>query len=103
MLIYMVFSIVPPLCGGMEVHMQDNNSFIGLGHNSNPKVPDIPIGFGMALFQHPEARASYDNLSDAEKTRLIGYIQSGNSSGAETKNKLVSAVNDLDNGNASFF
>ena len=83
--------------------MQDNNSFISLDHNPNSKVPDIPIGFGMALFRHPQARASYDNLSDAEKTRLIGYIQSDNSDGAEIINNLVSSVNDLNHGTTSFF
>lgn len=78
-------------------------SFIGMGHNPNPKVPDIPMGFGMALFKTPEARHNFENLSDEEKTKLIGYIQSNNATGSDARQKITSAVENLKNGNSSFF
>jgi hypothetical protein len=81
----------------------DNKNFIGMGHNPNPNVPDIPLGFGMALFKAPEARQNFENLSDDEKTRLIGYIQSNNATGQDAKHKIATAVENLKKGNRSFF
>lgn len=81
----------------------NNKSFIGMGNNPNPGVPDIPLGFGMALFQNPEARRNFENLSDDEKARLIGYIQSNNSTGRDAKQKISTAVENLKNGNNSFY
>ena len=83
--------------------MINKNDFIGMGHNPNPEVPDIPLGLGMALFQTPEARSSFENLSNEDKTRLINYVQSNNSSGIDAKQKIYSAVDNLKNGNTSFF
>lgn len=83
--------------------MQSDMNFIGMGHNPNPNVPDLPQGFGMALFKAPEARNSFENMSDEDKTRLINYIQSNNSTGSQAKEKIYSAVDNLKNGNTSFF
>lgn len=37
--------------------------------------PDIPLGFGMALAQRPEAMTFFGSLSNQEKKQIIGYIQ----------------------------
>ncbi len=57
--------------------MEDNNSFIGMGKNPNPKAPDIPVGFGLELMNNPSARLNYDKLSNPDKERLISYVQGG--------------------------
>jgi len=82
--------------------MENQNSFIGMGHNPNPNVPDIPMGFGMGLFQQPQARSFFERLSDDEKTRLIGYIQSS-VSGEDAKRRIDTAIENLRASNKSFF
>lgn len=74
--------------------MSENN-YIGMGHNPNPNVPDIPEGLSMALMQEPGARDSFQGLSDAQKTEVIRYIQSGNSTGDEAKNKIDNVIKRL--------
>jgi uncharacterized protein YdeI (YjbR/CyaY-like superfamily) len=81
--------------------MNDKN-FIGMGHNPNPNVPDIPEGFAMALLQEPDARASFQNLSDEEKTNVIRYIQNNNLTGTDAKNKISNAIKNLNNSSIDF-
>ncbi|WP_291579546.1 hypothetical protein [Clostridium sp. UBA6640] len=81
--------------------MNDKN-FIGMGHNPNPNVPDIPEGFAMALLQEPDARDSFQNLSDEEKTNVIGYIQNNNLTGTDAKNKIDNAIKNLNNNSIDF-
>ncbi|HCQ91452.1 MULTISPECIES: YdeI/OmpD-associated family protein [unclassified Clostridium] len=81
--------------------MSDKN-FIGMGHNPNPNVPDIPEGFAMALLQEPDARASFQNLSDEQKTNVIQYIQNNNLTGTDAKNKINSAIKNLNNNSIDF-
>ncbi len=71
------------------------NNFIGLGHNPNPNVPDIPEGFGAALSNEPKALKGFENLSDAQKTAMIEYIQSNNATGNDARIKINDAVNKL--------
>jgi len=72
-------------------------NFIGLGHNPNPNVPDIPEGFGAALSREPEARSCFENLSASQKTTVIQYIQSDNITGGDARNKINHAVASLKN------
>lgn len=81
--------------------MNDKN-FIGMGHNPNPNVPDIPEGFAMALLQEPDARVSFQNLSDEEKTNVIHYIQNNNVTGVDAKNKISNAIKNLNNNSIDF-
>ncbi|WP_454053407.1 hypothetical protein [Clostridium sp. Marseille-Q7071] len=81
--------------------MSDKN-FIGMGHNPNPNVPDIPEGFAMALLQEPDARASFQNLSDEQKTNVIQYIQNNNLTGIDAKNKINNAIKNLNNNSIDF-
>ena len=76
--------------------MSDKN-FIGMGHNPNQNVPDIPQGFAMALLQEPDARTSFQNLSDEQKTNVIQYIQNNNLTGTDAKNKINNAIKNLNN------
>ncbi len=81
--------------------MNDKN-FIGLGHNPNPNVPDIPEGFGSELSKEPEARTYFENLSDIEKTNVIRYIQSNNLTGDEARNKISNVIKSLKNNTSDF-
>ncbi len=81
--------------------MANKDRFIGMGHNPNPNVPDIPLGLGMALFQEQSARSAFENLSDGEKTRLIGYIQSS-ATGEDARHRINTTVENLKN-NTAFF
>ena len=74
--------------------MNHTDSFIGVGKNPNPNVPDIPLGFGMELAQNPAAMTAYGSLSDAEKTRMIGHIQAS-ATGDDAKERIRQAVNQL--------
>lgn len=81
--------------------MNDKN-FVGMGHNPNPNVPDLPEGFAMALLQEPDARDRYETLNDRQKAKVICYIQSNNESGYEAKEKINIAINSLKNNNLGF-
>ena len=37
-------------------------------------VNDLPLGFGMALAQHPEAMQRFANMSDAQKSEVISEL-----------------------------
>lgn len=76
--------------------MSDTN-FIGLGHNPNPNVPDIPEGFGTALSKEPEAHHYFDSLSNEQKTSVIQYIQSNNTRGDDARKKIDNVVTSLKN------
>ena len=75
----------------------NGKNFVGMGHNPNPNVPDLPEGFAMALLQDTDARIHYENLSDSQKTNVIEYIQSNNVTGYDAKNKIDSAIESLKN------
>jgi len=82
--------------------MDKHSDFIGMGHNPNQGVPDIPMGLGMALFQDSAARDTFEHLSDAQKTKLIRYVQSS-VTGDDAKNHIHTAVERLRDGDKSFF
>lgn len=80
----------------------NEKNFIGMGHNPNPDVPDIPAGFGAALFQEPNARSYFGNLSNIQKTKVINYIQSNNLTGNDAINKINNAIKGLKNNTLDF-
>lgn len=77
--------------------MTRDNEFTGMGKNLHG--PDLPLGFGMSLAQHPEALNAYGRLSDKEKSSVIAYIQGGKT-GSEAKNRIEDAVEKLEHGGA---
>lgn len=76
--------------------------FIGLGHNPNHDVPDIPEGFGAALSKEPEAHHYFDSLSVVQKASVIQYIQSNNETGDDARNKINNVVTSLKNNSLDF-
>ena len=70
-------------------------TFIGMGKNPNPGVPDIPLGFGMELAQNPKAASAFGNLSDERKTQLIRHIQ-GAATGDDAKARVTGAISGLE-------
>jgi len=75
----------------------NENNFVGMGHNPNSNVPDLPEGFAMALLQDSDARTHYESLSDVQKANVIQYIQSNNQTGYEAKDKINHAIENLKN------
>ena len=80
----------------------NDNGFIGLGQNPNPNVPDIPEGFGVALFNDAEARHFFESLNDVQKTNVIRHIQSNNMTGEQARNKIDNVVKSLRNNTVDF-
>ena len=70
----------------------NDKSFIGMGHNPELGVPDIPMGLGMALFQNHTARQAFESLNDAQKTNLIHYVQTSNVTGDDAKSKINAVI-----------
>ena len=81
--------------------MPNNKDFIGMGRNPDSGAPDIPLGLGMALMQESDARKNFENLSNADKTRIISYIQSA-ASGYDAKHRITIAVDNLKHNNSTF-
>ncbi len=74
--------------------MKNSDTFIGIGKNPNPNVPDLPLGFGMALAQNSNAQSAFGALSDGEKTEIINGIQ-GAATGDDAKRRIADAVSRL--------
>jgi len=94
------FSIAKPqfrnrLTTTKEKHNMD--TFIGMGKNPNPDVPDIPLGLGMELAQNPGALETFGRLSNEKKTELINHIQAS-VTGEDAKERILKTVSDLSKG-----
>lgn len=72
-----------------------DNNFIGVGRN--PDGPDIPLGLGMQLAQHPKAMTSFGKMTKKQKEDMIRNIQSA-VTGEDAERRIINAVNGLDNG-----
>lgn len=42
--------------------------------NNKADKNDLPLGFGMALAQHPETMQRFANMSDAQKSEVISEL-----------------------------
>ena len=82
--------------------MEEQKGFIGMGHNPDPNVPDIPLGFGIALLDNAAARNFFENLSDEQKTKVIDHIHDNNATGYDAKRKIEKTIENLENGNINF-
>lgn len=56
----------------------------------NNIMKDLPLGFGMALAQQPEAMQKFANMSDSQKSEILSQIHNINS-----KNEMKSFVSQL--------
>lgn len=42
-------------------------------------LKDLPLGFGMALAQQPQAMQKFSNMTDSEKLKILSEIHNINS------------------------
>ena len=82
--------------------MDEQKGFIGMGHNPNPNVPDIPLGFGIALLENAGARSYFESLSDEQKTKVINHIHDGNKTGQDARRKINETLESLEKRNINF-
>ena len=80
----------------------EDKVFVGIGKNPDPSGLDMPIGFGMQLYQSPEALHYFAALSQKERNDIIRYIEDSKT-GEEAKKRINTAVKNLNNRNANFF
>ena len=76
--------------------------FVGIGKNPDPGGLDMPIGFGMALYQNSNALHCFSALSQDEKNNIIKYIESS-TTGEDAKKRINEAVSNLNRRNPKFF
>ena len=51
---------------------------------------DLPLGFGMALAQHPDAMDKFAHMTDMEQQQILAEVHKVNSK--EEMHKLVSKI-----------
>ena len=83
----------------MAYSTSDNPSstFVGMGRNPDPEMPDIPIGLGMHIADNPAAMASFSKLDKEQKKQLIHYVQSAGT-GEDASRRIRKAVDSLAQG-----
>lgn len=65
--------------------------YIGVGTNPNDNFMDIPLGFGMQLYQHADASQFFASLDREKRNGLIRYIEDSKT-GEEAKERVSAAV-----------
>lgn len=63
---------------------------------------ELPIGLGMHLMQDRAAMDRYTALPDAEKKRILNYVESG-ATGDEAEQRVLSTVKSLHDGIPGFY
>ncbi|MDR0292564.1 MAG: hypothetical protein LBH95_00220 [Oscillospiraceae bacterium] len=72
-----------------------NGTFIGIGRN--PDGVDLPLGLGMRLAQEPRAMETFGALDEAQRNRVVDYIQAA-VTGGDAKDRIETAVCSLRDG-----
>lgn len=80
----------------------EDKVFVGIGKNPDPSGLDMPIGFGMALYQNSDALHCFAALSQEERNNIIKYIEASNS-GEDARKRIDTAVSNLNKRNPKFF
>ena len=80
----------------------EDRVFVGLGKNPDPSGLDMPIGFGMELYQNSNALHCFAALSQAERNDIIQYIEASKT-GKEAKKRINTAVENLNKRNPKCF
>ena len=80
----------------------EDKVFVGLGKNPDPGGLDMPIGFGMELYQNSDALHCFAALSQDERNNIIQYIEKSKT-GEEAKKRINTAVENLNKRNTKFF
>ncbi len=68
---------------------------------SKSEAGNMPIGLMMSLAQHQDAMRNFSLLDDAQQKSVIRYVEDSRT-GAEAKNRIENAVQNLELGNHSF-
>lgn len=76
--------------------------FVGIGKNPDPGGLDMPIGFGMALYQNSDALHCFAALSQDERNEIIRYIESSKT-GDDARKRIDTAVLNLNKRNPKFY
>lgn len=63
---------------------------------------ELPIGLGMRLMQDRTAMDRYTALPDAEKKRILSYVEGG-STGEDAEERVASTVKSLHDGTPVMF
>ena len=80
----------------------EDRVFVGLGKNPDPSGLDMPIGFGMELYQNSNALHCFAALSQEQRNGIIKYIESGKT-GEDARKRIDNAVENLNHRNPNFF
>ncbi len=54
-------------------------------------TPEIPLGLGMSLAQHPDAMTAYGRMNSEQKQRIVQYIQDS-TTGDEARQRIRQTV-----------
>lgn len=68
---------------------------------NNKNAADMPIGLMMSLAMHRDAMRNFSLLNDEKQKSVIRYVEDSKT-GAEAKNRINNAVDNLEKGNTGF-
>ena len=80
----------------------EDKVFVGIGKNPDPSGLDMPIGFGMALYQNTDALHCFAALSQEQRNNIIKYIEDSKT-GDDARKRIDNAVSNLNKRNLNFF
>lgn len=63
---------------------------------------NMPIGLMMSLAMHQDAMRNFSLLDDSQQKAVIRYVEDSKT-GDDAKNRIESAVQNLEQGTSSFF
>jgi uncharacterized protein YdeI (YjbR/CyaY-like superfamily) len=69
---------------------------------SRSDAGNMPIGLMMSLAQHQQAMKNFSLLDDEQQKSILRYVEDSRT-GEEARNRIENAVNNLEQGNNSFF
>ena len=73
---------------------------MGMGNLMN--IPDLPMGFTMALLQESRAMDYFESLDAGERERIVNYIKTDNHTGEEAKTRIGNVVDSLSSNRLDF-
>lgn len=68
----------------------------------NRDAGSMPVGLMMKLAMHQQAMRNFSQLDDEQQKAVIRYVEDSQT-GEEAKSRIESAVQNLEQGNRSFF
>ena len=80
----------------------EDKVFVGIGKNPDPSGLDMPIQFGIKLYENKAALHYFAAISQDERNKIIKYIDASES-GNDTIKRINTAINNLNKRNQNFF